>query len=92
MASGSIPTASTNSDRELVWWYAPEVPDGFNGRWLRRHGERGPEVSKRPAGRWLCRHVERCPEGLDRLLEVGSVVTVLRSLMGSEEDGSVVTW
>ena len=31
------------------------------------------------------------PESLDGLLETGSVVTVLRSLMGSKEDGSV-TW
>ena len=27
---------------ELVWCHVPEDPDGFNGRWLRRHVERAP--------------------------------------------------
>ena len=81
---------------ELAWWYAPEVPVGFNGRWLRRHGsgeskslkslsEDGSVVtgvaSEEPVGRWLRRHVGRCPEGRDGLLQDGSVVMAPRSLM-----------
>ena len=42
--------------------------------------------------KWLRRHVEWCPEGRDGLLDDGSVIMVLKSLMGSIEDGSVVTW
>ena len=59
----SIHTASANSVGELVWWYVPEDLDGFNGRWLLRHVERGPEVSEGSAGRWLRRHESEVSDG-----------------------------
>ena len=104
----SIHTASANSVWELVWWYVPEDRDGFSGRWLRCHVERGPEVSERSAGRRLRHHDSEVSDGsledgsvvtwkgvlkfLKGLLEDGSVVTTLKFLMGSLGDGSVVTW
>ena len=86
---GSVPEAQDGS----AWEYgavvtrrrSSAVSDGSTGRWLRRHVEKVAVVSDWFTGSWLRLHVGKVAEVSD-----GSCLP--KTLMGSLDAGSVVTW
>ena len=81
---GSSPAFSAYLVWELAWRYVPEIPDGSNGRWLRRHVgwcHEGLVV--------FCKLVPEADDGSNEEVLTNAFLNIL---MGCSEDGSVVTW